>query len=46
MKERGWVITGIADIAREVNERAFDAFGEAEKWEKAQGEGKEKGERA
>ena len=42
MKERGWVITGIADIAREVDERAFDAFGEAEKWEKAQGKGEEK----
>ena len=42
MKERGWVITGVADIAREVDERAFDAFGEAEKWEKAQGKGEEK----
>ena len=29
-KERGWVITGVADIAREVDEGAFDAFGEAE----------------
>ena len=46
MKERGWVITGIADIAREVDERAFDAFGEAEKWERAQGKGEEKEEGA
>ena len=42
MKERGWVITGVADIAREVDEGAFDAFGEAEKWEKAQGKREEK----
>ena len=42
MKGKGWVITGIADIAREVDEGAFDAFGEAEKWERAQGKGKEK----
>lgn len=34
------MITGIADIAREVDERAFDAFGESELWEKAQGKGK------
>ena len=30
MKDRGWVITGIADIAREVDDKAFDAFGEKE----------------
>ena len=35
-KDRGWVITGIADIAREVDENAFDAFGEAEEWKKSQ----------
>lgn len=41
MKERGWVIIGIADIAREVDEGALDAFGEAEMWEKAQEKGEE-----
>ena len=36
------MITGVADIAREVDEGAFDAFGEAEMWERAQGKGEEK----
>ena len=44
MKGRGWVITGIADIAREVDGGAFDAFGEAEMWERAQGRGEGEGE--
>lgn len=35
-ESKGWIITGVADIAREVDENAFDAFGEAEKWEKSQ----------
>ncbi|KAK4695369.1 hypothetical protein P7C71_g2373, partial [Lecanoromycetidae sp. Uapishka_2] len=35
-KEKGWMITGIADISREVDETAFDAFGEAEAWETSQ----------
>lgn len=38
-KKTGWVITGVADIAREVYEGAFDALGKAEMWERAQGEG-------
>ncbi len=28
-ESKGWVITGVADIAREVDEKGFDAFGEA-----------------
>lgn len=35
-KDRGWLITGIADIAREVDDKAFDAFGEADEWRKSQ----------
>ena len=35
-ESKGWIITGIADIAREVDEKAFDAFGEAEEWKKSQ----------
>lgn len=35
-ESKGWIITGIADIAREVDENAFDAFGEAEQWGKSQ----------
>lgn len=35
-KEKGWMITGIADVAREVDEKAFDAFGEAEAWKESQ----------
>ena len=35
-KDRGWIITGIADISREVDEKAFDAFGEAELWKESQ----------
>ena len=35
-KDKGWMITGIADIAREVDDKAFDAFGEKEAWEKSQ----------
>lgn len=35
-ESKGWIITGIADIAREVDEKAFDAFGEAEEWRKSQ----------
>lgn len=35
-ESKGWIITGVADIAREVNEKAFDAFGEAEEWKKSQ----------
>ena len=35
-KDRGWIITGIADISREVDEKAFDAFGEAEQWKETQ----------
>lgn len=38
MQDKGWVITGIADISREVDENAFDVFGEAEEWKKAQKE--------
>ena len=37
--ETGWVITGVADIAREVYERAFAALGKAEIWERAQVKG-------
>lgn len=46
MKERGWLITGVADIAREVDEGACDAFGEAEMLERAQGKGEEREEGA
>ena len=35
-ENKGWIITGVADIAREVSEKAFDAFGEAEEWRKSQ----------
>lgn len=35
-ESKGWVITGVADIAREVDEKAFDAFGETEEWKKSQ----------
>jgi len=35
-KDRGWMITGIADISREVDEKAYDAFGEAEEWKQSQ----------
>ena len=38
-KETGWVITGVADIAREVYERPFDTLGKAEMRERAQGKG-------
>ena len=38
-KETGWVITGVADIAREVYERPFDTLGKAEIRERAQGKG-------
>jgi len=41
-KEKGWMITGVADISREVDEKAFDAFGEAEKWDESQGPKQEK----
>ena len=37
--ETGWVITGVADIAREVYEGAFAALGKAEMWERAQVKG-------
>ena len=30
----GWKITGVADIAREVDEKNFDPFGEAEEFKK------------
>lgn len=40
-KEKGWMITGIADIAREVDEKAFNAFGEAEAWKESQNLGNE-----
>ena len=38
-KETGWVLTGVADIGREVYEGAFDALGKAEMWERAQVKG-------
>ena len=34
-ESKGWIITGVADIAREVDEKAFDAFGEADEWKKS-----------
>lgn len=33
---KGWIITSVADIAREADAKAFDAFGEAENWRKSQ----------
>ena len=43
-KERGWVITGVADISREVYEGPFDALGMAKMLEKARGEEGKRGE--
>lgn len=45
-KGTGWMITGVADNAREVYEGAFDALGNAEMWERAQGEGERREEGA
>lgn len=36
-ESKGWIITGVADISREVDEKAFDTFGEADEWKKSQG---------
>ena len=33
-KSKGWIITGFADISRELN--AFDTFGEADELKKSQ----------
>ena len=36
-KETGWVIRGVADIAREVYDGAFDALRKTEMWETEEG---------
>ena len=30
MEQKGWILSGVADISREVDEKAFDASGEAD----------------